>query len=160
MDNNNKIFTKNIDLIVYDFDGVMTNNCVLILQDGTEGVLVNRADGMGVNMIRDMGINQLILSTETNPVVSVRAKKLKLEVIQGSANKQLALTEYCANHHIDLSRVLYVGNDINDLGAMQLVGYTVAPKDAHPQIIALATIITKTIGGDGVIRELAEQILV
>lgn len=154
-----KLFTKEtIKLMAYDFDGVMTDNRVLQLQDGTEAVWVNRADGWGVDQIRKMGIPQLILSTEKNPVVTARARKLNIEVIQGSGDKKADLLDYCSRMQIDLSHVLYVGNDANDLGAMQLVGFPVAPADAHPSIIAVARHVTRARGGDGVIKELSEYL--
>ncbi|MBA7589843.1 2-keto-3-deoxy-D-glycero-D-galacto-9-phosphonononic acid phosphatase [subsurface metagenome] len=147
---------KNVDLIVYDFDGVMTDNRVIIFQDGAEAVIVNRADGLGVDRFRSLGIPQLILSTETNTVVKARAAKLCIEVIASCKDKKIALENYCAQKGYDLNRVIYVGNDINDLEAMKIVGYPIAPADAHVEVKKIARIITKTIGGDGVIRELLD----
>ena len=145
---------ETIDLIVYDFDGVMTNNRVLVFQDGTEAVIVNRADGLGVNLFRSFGIRQLILSTETNPVVESRAAKLDIEVIASCNDKRIALKDYCEKNHYDLKRVLYVGNDVNDLEAMKVAGWSVAPADAHPDVLRISHIITKAKGGYGVVREL------
>ena len=150
---------KNIDLIVYDFDGVMTNNRAIVFQDGTEAVMVNRADGLGVDYIRRAGISQMILSTESNPVVQARAKKLNIEVIQNCDNKKEALQKICKDKGLDLSKVVFVGNDLNDMEVMKIVGYTVAPTDAHPDVLNIAVFITKAKGGDGVVRELAEKIV-
>jgi len=147
------------DLIVYDFDGVMTDNRVLVLQDGTEGVIANRADGWGISQLRQAGFRQIILSTETNPIVSTRAKKLGVEVLQGSGDKPRDLIGYCQSHDIALERVLYVGNDVNDLEAMRLVGYPVAPADGHPAVLALAKHVTQSRGGEGVIKEISEMLL-
>lgn len=147
------------DLIVYDFDGVMTDNRVLVLQDGTEGVLVNRADGWGVGTLARAGFRQVVLSTELNPVVAARAEKLGLEVIQGSADKARDLAAFCATNGISLAGVLYVGNDVNDLEAMRVVGYPVAPADAHAQVLTLARLVTRAKGGEGVIKELSELLL-
>ncbi len=148
-----------IDLIVYDFDGVMTDDRVLTLQDGTEAVFANRADGLGIAQLRKAGFRQIILSTETNPVVSARAKKLQIEVLQGRDDKARNLSDYCKSHDIDLSKVLYVGNDVNDLDAMRLVGYAVAPADAHPKVLAIARHVTQARGGEGVIKEISEILL-
>jgi YrbI family 3-deoxy-D-manno-octulosonate 8-phosphate phosphatase len=148
--------THDIDLIVYDFDGVMTDNRVLVFQDGTEAVMVNRADGLGVSMIRALGIPQLILSTETNPVVKARADKLQLEVIAPCADKKRTLKEYCEQKGYLLSRVMYVGNDLNDREAMKMAGFPIAPADAHPVIQSHAKLVTKAKGGEGVIRELSD----
>jgi len=145
-----------IRLIVYDFDGVMTDNRVVVTQDGGEAVMVNRADGLGVDHFRKLGIPQLILSTETNPVVRARAAKLKLEVIDACRDKKAALISYCRGQAIDLQQVLYVGNDVNDLEAMEAVGYSVAPADAHPRIRAVATVVLRVAGGAGVVRELVD----
>ena len=147
-----------IKLMVYDFDGVMTDNRALQLQDGTEAVLVSRADGWGVDQIRKTGIPQLILSTEKNPVVAARARKLNIEVIHGSGDKKSDLLSYSNRMQIDLSAILYVGNDVNDLEAMQAVGFPVAPADAHPSIIAIAKHVTRAKGGEGVIKELSEYV--
>lgn len=147
-----------LSLIVYDFDGVMTDNRVLVSEDGTESVMCNRADGLGVERIRKLGIPQLILSTETNPVVTSRATKLGLSVIQGCGDKRTTLKEHCDQHDYSPKRVLYVGNDLNDLEAMNMVGYPVAPFDAHPSILGIAVMVTKAKGGAGVIKELAENL--
>ena len=146
---------RDIDLIVYDFDGVMTDNRVIVFQDGTEAVIVNRADGLGVDRFRSLGIPQLILSTETNPVVKARATKLDLEVIASCKDKKTALENYCAQKGYDLTRVIYIGNDLNDLQVMKIVGFPIAPSDAHPEIKKIAKLTTEAKGGDGVVKELS-----
>ena len=152
------IRAKDINLIVYDFDGVMTDNRVIIFQDGTEAVIVNRADGLGVDYLRTLGIPQLILSTEANPVVKSRAAKLGLEVIASCKDKKSALKNYCKQKGYALNKAVYVGNDLNDLEVMKIVGYPIAPADAHPDIKSLSKLITKAKGGEGVIRELLDFI--
>lgn len=146
-------------LIVYDFDGVMTDNRVLVLQDGTEAVFVSRADGWGVGVLRAAGYRQMILSTEANQVVRARGDKLKIEVLQGSSDKRSDLAAFCDANAIDLSRVLYVGNDVNDLDTMRLVGFAVAPADAHPVVLKVAKHVTRARGGEGVIKELSEWLV-
>lgn len=146
-------------LIVYDFDGVMTDNRVLVLQDGSEAVLANRADGWGVGQLRHAGFQQVILSTETNPVVAARAKKLGLDVLQGSGDKRRDLMACCEARGVALDQVLYVGNDVNDLDAMRQVGFPVAPADAHPAVLAMAKYITRARGGEGVLKEISEVLL-
>jgi len=151
---------RDIDLIVYDFDGVMTDNRVIVFQDGTEAVIVDRADGLGVDRFRDLGIPQLILSTETNPVVKARAAKLRIEVITSCKDKKLSLENYCGQHDYDLNKIIYIGNDLNDLEIMKIVGFPVAPSDAHPKIKKVAELITKAKGGEGVIKEMADYLIV
>jgi len=145
---------KPIKLLVYDFDGVMTDNKVYLDQYGNEMVQVSRADGLGVSEIRKLGIQQIILSTEINPVVAARAKKLDLFCLQGVDNKAQALVDYCENHQIELSEVAYVGNDINDFEAMKLVGITLCPADAHVSIKEISQYILDSKGGEGVSREI------
>ncbi len=149
-----------IDLIVYDFDGVMTDNRVIVFQDGTEAVIANRSDGLGVDRFRKLGIPQLILSTETNPVVKARANKLRLDVIHACQNKKVALQEFCQQGGYDLARVVYIGNDLNDVEVMKAVHYPVAPADAHPAVKEIAIAITSAKGGDGVVKELSDYIII
>jgi 3-deoxy-D-manno-octulosonate 8-phosphate phosphatase (KDO 8-P phosphatase) len=145
-------------LIAYDFDGVMTDNKVFVDQLGNEMVQVSRADGLGVSEIRKLGIEQMILSTETNPVVSARAEKLGLFCLQGIDNKAQALTDYCKNHQLELRDVAYVGNDINDLEVMKLVGTTFCPSDAHVSIKEISQYILASKGGEGVSREIFDKL--
>jgi YrbI family 3-deoxy-D-manno-octulosonate 8-phosphate phosphatase len=153
------IAVKSLDLVVYDFDGVMTDNRVLVLQDGTEGVMANRADGLGVERVGALGLPQMILSTETNDVVKARARKLKLEIITGCRDKKTALQDYCRERGHDLRRVLFVGNDVNDLPVMQVVGFPIAPADGHPAVKQIAFAVTRAKGGEGVVKELSERLV-
>ena len=150
---------KNIKLIVYDFDGVMTDNKVYVDQLGNEMVQVNRADGLGVSEIKKLGIEQIIISTEQNPVVSARAKKLDIPCLQGIENKKDALVSYYREINITLDKVAYVGNDINDMEAMKIAEYSFCPADAHDSIKSISNYVLKTKGGQGVIRELLALII-
>lgn len=149
-----KININNVQLIVYDFDGVMTDNRVIISEDGKESVIVNRSDGLAISKLRYLGIPQLILSSETNAIVKIRAKKLNVPVLSGVKDKKDVIISYCNRKDIDLKKVIFVGNDISDSEVMETVGYPVAPKDAYKIIKEKAMIITKVRGGEGVIREL------
>jgi len=149
---------KNIKLIVYDFDGVMTNNKVHMDQNGIEMVQVNRADGLGVSEIKKLEIQQAIISTEKNPVVAARARKLAIPCLQGINNKKNALIDFCLEKDIELGCVAYVGNDINDKDAMAIAGFSFCPADAHVTIKEISDHVFKRNGGDGVIRELLDLI--
>ncbi|MBX7136618.1 MAG: HAD hydrolase family protein [Oligoflexia bacterium] len=146
-------------LIVFDFDGVLTDNRVLVFSDGTEAVMCSRSDGMAFDMFRAAHIRTLILSTEKNSVVQARAQKLKTEVLQGTADKAAALRDYCRRARIKLEEVFFVGNDVNDLSVISIVGKSFCPADAHTQVKAAASSILRTSGGSGVARELAEKVL-
>jgi len=150
---------ENLKLLVFDFDGVLTDNRVIVHQDGTEAVVCNRADGLALDVFRQKGIPTLILSTETNPVVGARAKKLQIPVLQSVTDKGEAIFEYCSEIAIALDGVMFVGNDLNDLSAMERVKYPVAVADAHPRVKSIAWRVLRTRGGSGVAREIAEDIL-
>lgn len=154
-----KIKAEDISLIVYDFDGVMTDNTVMVSEDGKESVKVNRSDGLAVSILRDMGVRQLILSREKNPVVSARARKLKLPVLQGITDKESILKKYCRREKIPMSKVLFIGNDINDVGLLRVVGYPLCPRDAYPEARSVSKFIIPTDGGHGVVREMLHHII-
>ncbi|MGW2224677.1 cytidylyltransferase domain-containing protein [Streptomyces formicae] len=148
-----------IDAVVLDFDGTQTDDRVLIDSDGREFVSVHRGDGLGIAALRRSGLNMLILSTEQNPVVAARAKKLKLPVLHGIDRKDLALKQWCEEQGIAPERVLYVGNDVNDLPCFALVGWPVAVGSAHDVVRGAARAVTTVPGGEGAIREIATWIL-
>jgi 3-deoxy-D-manno-octulosonate 8-phosphate phosphatase (KDO 8-P phosphatase) len=154
-----RVSPRDIALLVLDFDGVFTDNRVIVSADGGESVICNRADGLGISRLRERQIAVLVLSTETHPVVTVRVRKLGVEVLQGIADKAAALTAYCANKGISIQKVMYVGNDMNDYEVMKIVGFSAAPQDAHPEIRRIARYLIPKKGGEGVIRELAENLI-
>lgn len=149
---------QDLSLVCYDFDGVMTDNRLLLSEDGSESVFVNRGDGLAISMLKKLGVRQIILSTESNPVVAARGRKLGIPVIQGQDDKAAALRTYAAAEGIDLGRAVYIGNDVNDLAAMRLVGHPIAPADAHESIKSVAAFITRARGGEGVVREFFDLI--
>jgi 3-deoxy-D-manno-octulosonate 8-phosphate phosphatase (KDO 8-P phosphatase) len=148
-----------VDLVIYDFDGVMTDNRALVDEFGRESVMVNRSDGLAVQMIGEMDIPQVIISTESNQVVSARAKKLSIPVIQSVDDKKGTVVQYLQSHDIDSGRVVYIGNDINDRAAMEYVGWPVCPVDASDEIQQLSRIVLSTKGGYGVVREFLDNLV-
>lgn len=154
-----KISIDEIDALIFDFDGVLTNNLVHLDQDGKEWVSCSRGDGLAFDVLRKLNKPAYILSTEKNPVVSARANKLKITALQGIGNKVEGIEELAAKEGFDLARVLYVGNDLNDYRVMQRCGYTACPSDSHNTIRKSATFVLNTEGGKGVVRELLEDVL-
>ncbi|WP_394431146.1 cytidylyltransferase domain-containing protein [Streptomyces sp. SGAir0957] len=150
---------EDIDAVVLDFDGTQTDDRVLIDSDGREFVTVHRGDGLGIAALRKSGLRLLILSTEVNPVVAARARKLKIPVLHGIDRKDLALKQWCEEQGIAPERVLYAGNDVNDLPCFGLVGWPVAVGSAHDVVRGAARAVTTVPGGDGAIREIASWIL-
>ena len=147
-----------VDAVVTDFDGVHTDDLVYVDQDGRETVAVSRSDGLGISLLKQSGVQLLVLSTERNPVVAARARKLGVPVLQGLASKQTALRDWLSIEGLDPARVAYAGNDLNDLGCMELVGWPVAVPDAHPRVRAAARIVLGHQGGAGAVRELCDRV--
>ncbi|WP_328537074.1 acylneuraminate cytidylyltransferase [Streptomyces sp. NBC_00344] len=149
-----------VDAVVLDFDGTQTDDRVLIDAEGREFVAVHRGDGLGIAALRDTtDLRLLILSTEQNPVVAARARKLRIPVLHGIDRKDLALKQWCEEQGVAPERVLYVGNDVNDLPCFGLVGWPVAVAQAHDVVRGAARAVTTTPGGDGAIREIAAWLL-
>lgn len=153
-------FPARVSLVVFDFDGVMTDNRVWVDEEGHEMVAANRSDSLGLGMVREqMGIEMVVLSRETNPVVAARCRKLKLPVMQAVTDKASAFKALLAEKGINPAEVIYMGNDVNDLPCFPLAGYTVAPADSHPQVLREADLVLKLTGGHGAVRELCDLIL-
>lgn len=153
-----KIKITDIDALVFDFDGVLTNNLVHIDQNGKEWVTCSRSDGLAFDVLKKLKKPAYILSTERNPVVSARAKKLKIKAFQGISDKAEALQILSEKHGYNLSRILYVGNDLNDYRVMKLCGFSLCPADSHPKIKRISDICLNTSGGNGVAREILEEV--
>lgn len=153
------VWPETVELVVFDFDGVFTDNRVIVLQDGREAVVCHRGDGMGISMLHRHGVKMLVLSTETNPAVAARCGKLKLEYVQSVSNKVERLAAIAAERGIPWTSVVYLGNDINDLECMRAVGLAVAPADAHPDVLPYAKLILKNRGGVGAVREFCDLFL-
>ena len=143
-----------------DFDGVLTDDKVYTDQDGRESVRCSRSDGFGIGLLKEKtSIQPMILSRETNPVVTARARKLEIEVFQSVLKKDQAIQSLVAERNLDMNEIVYIGNDLNDLVVLPLVGYFVCPSDAHPQVLRQADLVLNHQGGKGAVRELVELIL-
>ena len=150
---------EKVSLVVFDFDGVMTDNRVWVSESGEESVAANRGDGMGVEMLLDAGIRAVIISTEPNPVVSVRAKKLGLPYFHDVGNKSEVLKAYLEKESISPNETIYVGNDVNDSACFPLVACAVAVADAQDEVRRAADQILKHRGGFGAVREVCDILL-
>ncbi len=147
-----------LDAILFDCDGVLTNNYVYQDENGIEAVRFNRADGLAFDALRKLGKPVFIISTEENPVVSRRAEKLKISVVQGVRDKTKTVKDLAIKQGFDLNKILYVGNDINDYDVMTNVGLSACPSDSHDQVKAISSIKLNSRGGEGIVRELLENI--
>ncbi len=148
-----------VEAVITDFDGVHTDDRASVDQHGTESVRVSRADGMGVARLRRAGVPFLIVSTERNPVVAARSAKLGVEVFSDVRDKASTVLDWLAGRGIDPANTVYVGNDVNDLPALEVVGWPVAVADANPEVIRAARVVLSKPGGAGAVRELCELVL-
>ena len=174
-----KLSLDHIDALVFDFDGVLKDNTVFLNEDGKEWVRCNRGDGLAFNDLEKLGVKSYIISSETNKVVLARANKLNVPALCGISNKVVVaranklnipaligitnkveeLQKLCASEGLDLSRVFYIGNDLNDFQAMKICGFSACPADSHPKIKEIATFKLNTNGGMGIVREILEDLL-
>jgi YrbI family 3-deoxy-D-manno-octulosonate 8-phosphate phosphatase len=153
-------FPKRVSAVVFDFDGVMTDNRAWVDEEGREQVAVNRSDGLGLAILRrESDIEILVLSTETNATVSARCRKLAIAVLQGLTDKENVLKKWITEHGVDPTQVIYAGNDVNDLACFPLVGFTFAPADAHPEVRRRADYVLKNRGGKGAVREICDLLI-
>ncbi|XDZ70376.1 KdsC family phosphatase [Alphaproteobacteria bacterium LSUCC0744] len=156
---------KDIHTVVFDFDGVFTDNKVWIDQNGFESVCCDRGDGLGFDLLRtfmnknNWVLNYFILSKEKNPVVSVRAKKIQIDCVQSIHNKADYLANYLDENNLSAEGLVYLGNDINDLAAMRIASFAVAPSDAHSVILDQADLVLSQRGGDGFVRAFIELLI-
>ena len=145
-----------IKLIAFDFDGVFTDNSVYVCENGTETVRCWRSDGLGLRKLDKINVDTIIISTETNAVVSARSQKLGIRCIQSCEDKLAALNNVAQELGLSLKQTAFVGNDINDLPCLKAVALPIVVQDAHQDVIACAKYITRTRGGQGAVREICD----
>jgi N-acylneuraminate cytidylyltransferase len=148
-----------IRVLVTDFDGVHTDDCVYLDENGVESVRCSRSDGYGLERLRFAGIPLLILSKEANPVVTKRALKLNADVIQQSDNKWPALKSWLTENNLTAAEMAYIGNDINDIECLKHAGWSCAPDDAHPLVKSIVDYVSTKKGGQGAIRDIADRLI-
>lgn len=154
---------KKIKLLALDFDGVMTDGYVYVGQDAKEVVRCSRKDGLGIEMLRISGIDVVVISKETSPVVAARCEKLKIEYWQGRENSESkleVLKKVANNRGLKIEQVAYMGDDLNDLSVLKGAGLAIAVADAHPAVKKICDHVTKAKGGEHAVREVCEEILI
>lgn len=156
-----RVIPEKVQMIVCDFDGVVTDNLVITDQDGRESVTASRSDSMHIKILREKGVEMLIISSEPNPVVAARAKKMGVEAIHGVGmqDKGRVMREVLERKNVKAENVIYLGNDLNDLPCFEVAGWSVAVADAYPEVIRAADHVLTKNGGQGAVRELCEIVL-
>jgi len=150
---------EKVQLLILDFDGVLTDNRVWVDQDGREMVAANRSDSLWLNILREKGIQVYVISKETNPVVAARCRKMNIPYIQGEDDKESALKKLFVDGGFNPAHAVYCGNDENDLPCFPHVGWAVAVADASPNVLRQADFVLSRPGGHAAVRELCELIL-
>jgi len=142
----------------FDFDGVFTDNAVYVSETGQETVRCTRADGIGLERLRSIGVHPVVISTEVNPVVSARCRKLKLPCVQGCEDKVAALVSFLADLQIPMEKASFLGNDVNDAALLKAVGFPAVVADASSEVVPLARFQTRLPGGYGAVREFCDLV--
>jgi 3-deoxy-D-manno-octulosonate 8-phosphate phosphatase (KDO 8-P phosphatase) len=151
---------KKIKLIVFDVDGVLTDGRLYIGSGGKEFKAFHTQDGMGISIARFAGIKTAIITGRTSEAVTKRAEELKIDyVYQGIQKKMEILDKIISELNLTLEQVCYVGDDINDLPILRVIGFPAAPSNAVEIVKEQAQYISKSNGGDGAVREIIEYIL-
>ncbi len=150
---------EKVDLLVTDFDGVISDNRVWVNRDGLESIAANRSDSHGIGLLRKAGVETFVISKERDPVVAARCNKMKVSYLQSIDDKETALKNLLAERNIDPANVIYVGNDVNDLPAFRVAGWAVAVADALPEVARQADFVLSRNGGYGAVREICDLIL-
>ncbi len=147
---------RQIRVVAFDFDGVFTDNMVYTLEDGSEAVRCFRGDGIGLRKLERAGIEAVVISSERNPVVSARCRKLQIRCVEACDDKRATLEKLVGERGVSLERVAFVGNDVNDLECLTAVGLPIVVHDAHPDVIPAARLRTRSRGGHGAVREVCD----
>ena len=147
--------TKVPKILFTDFDGCLTDDRVWLNQEGEEFVAANRKDGLAVKRLRNLGVQVVIASTETNKVVLARGNKMGVEVLQGLADKAEAIEQYLKQKGLSWNDIWYIGNDVNDLGAIERANLSICPADAVKKVRKSVDVVLKTKGGYGILSEIA-----
>jgi N-acylneuraminate cytidylyltransferase len=154
-----KLSNSKIPKILFtDFDGCLTDDRVWLNQEGEEFVAANRKDGLAIKRLKNLGIQVVIASTETNKVVLARGNKMGVEVLQGLADKAEAIEQCLKQKNLSWSDVWYIGNDVNDLEAIERAYLSICPADAVKKVRKTVDIVLKTNGGRGILSEIATEL--
>ena len=156
---NSKLHKIQKPIIIFtDFDGCLTDDRVWLNQDGEEFVAANRKDGLAIKRLKNIGIQVVIASTETNKVVLARGTKMGVEVLQGLADKTESIDKYLKQKSLSWNDVWYIGNDVNDLGAIEKAKLSICPADGVKKVRKTVDIVLKTNGGKGILSEIATEL--
>ena len=145
-------------ILFTDFDGCLTDDRVWLNHEGEEFVAANRKDGLAVKRLKNLGIQVVLASTEANKVVLARGNKMGVDVLQGLADKAETIEQYLKQRNLTWGDIWYIGNDVNDLGAIERANLSFCPADAVKKVRKSVDIVLKTNGGRGILSEIATEL--
>lgn len=149
-----------IKAVAFDVDGVLTDGGVWWGPDGQEWKRFCFADIMGLSLARKAGLTLALISGEDSPLVDRLAVKMGItDVYKNCKDKAQALRSFAQSRHFELQEICFMGDDVNDLGALEIAGLAVAPADARPSVIQKCSYVAKAKGGNGAAREVIDLIL-
>ncbi len=156
---NTNLLTQSKPKIIFtDFDGCLTDDRVIVNEHGEEFVSANRKDGLAAKRLKDIGIKVVITSMETNKVVLARGNKMGVEVLQGLSDKAQAIDDYLIKNNLTWEESWYIGNDVNDLGAINKANFSLCPNDAVDVVLKTVDYVLKTKGGFGILSEIVTEL--
>ncbi len=147
-----------IRLVVFDFDGVFSDNRVWTNDRGEESVACFRGDSQGLRRLDEVSVECFILTSETNDAVPARARKIRIECVRGIEDKLPVLRQEVGRRGFSLAETAYLGNDVNDAECLAAVGLPVVPADASAEVVPLAKLVLDRAGGHGCVRELCDAV--
>ena len=153
-------FCKNVKLVLTDVDGVLTDGGMYYSKAGEELKKFNTRDGMAIELLLKFNIKTVFITREKSEIVTKRAKKVNAaDLYLGIKNKESILSKICTKFSVKTEEIIYIGDDINDIKIMKLVGFSACPNDANKDVLKIAKYKCKTNGGEGVLREITDIIL-
>jgi len=150
---------RNIELLLTDVDGVLTDGAMYYSNKGEIMKKFNTKDGMGVELLNKIGIKTIFITRENSQIVKQRAKKLNVDSYINIKNKMLIVTKIAKKFDINLNKIAYIGDDVNDYTVMKQIGFTATPNNAIQEIKDISDYICEKNGGDGAFREIADLII-
>jgi YrbI family 3-deoxy-D-manno-octulosonate 8-phosphate phosphatase len=149
-----------VRLLAMDVDGTLTDGTLFYTEEGHAMKSFFVRDGMGIVLLHRIGIRTALISSETSPILTTRAKKLGIHhTFLGCVHKDLVLKELAQKENLSLEQIAYIGDDINDISALKIAGISCCPSDAHPDVKGIVDYIAPSPGGKGAVRDICDAIL-
>jgi len=148
-----------IELVLSDVDGVLTDGGMFYSEHGEEIKKFNTRDGMGIELLKKIGVNTIFITKENSKISKNRAKKLNVKIFSGIQNKEKKLKDITKMYKIESQSIAYIGDDVNDLSIMKMIGFSATPNNGVSEVKKIANYVCKHDGREGAFREFADLII-